>query len=192
MRSSKRFAAGLAVIGAGAAGLAGCTASSGFPPPPASGTPAPAARPVAPRAATSTAPPAAPVSPRLRAAARTAAAQALGMYAAGQFAGFWRLLSPATKHQISSDAWVRVHEACRAAGDGTVVTIKAVTVFGRAAIVTEATGSAAPRTTEVVFNYANGKWSYSPADPGVYEHGSIAADVAAARAAGYCGSWKVF
>lgn len=191
MRSSKRFAAGLAVLGVGAVGLAGCTAGSGFPLPPASGPPA--SRPaVAARAATSTAPPAAPVSPRLRAGARAAAAQALGMYAAGQFATFWQLLSPAAKRQIPSDAWVGVHESCPAAGGGTAVAVTAVTVFGQAAIVTEAIGSASPRTTEVVFNDVNGQWSYSPSDPGVYEHGSIAADVAAAKAAGYCGGWKIF
>jgi hypothetical protein len=195
MRSPKGFAAahGLVAVVAvlGAVGLAGCTASSGFPAASAPGTPAPAARSASPRAATSTAPPPAPVSAGLRAGAQATAAHTLGMYAAGQFAAFWQLLSPVTKQRISSDAWVGVHQACPAAGAGTAVTIKAVTVLGDAAIVTEATGAAA-HTAEVVFSYANGQWSYAPGDLSVYEHRSIAADVAAARAAGFCGGWKVF
>ena len=80
----------------------------------------------------------------------------------------------------------------RAAGKPRV--IKALTVFGDAAIVTEAvTGAPSePGTAEDVFGYADGRWSYSPQDLSIYHHGSVTADVAAAKAAGLCTSWKIF
>ena len=66
--------------------------------------------------------------------------------------------------------------------------IKSVTVFGNAAIVTEAiTGATSTHhTVESVFNYAHGRWGYSPGDISIYHHGSVAADIAAAKAAGFC------
>jgi hypothetical protein len=196
MRLLPGFAGGLAVLGLGVAGLTGCTTSStssGLPALPTAGasTPAPLSTTV-PRAAISTAAAAAPVSPERREGARAAAAQALGLYAEGQFAAFWKLLSAATKTRISSDTWVSVHQACPSAVNGKPVTVKAITVFGDAAIVTEAVTGASSPTTEVVFNYVNGEWSYSPANPSVYGHGSVTADIAAAKAAGLCGSWKFF
>jgi hypothetical protein len=114
------------------------------------------------------------------------------LYTSGQFAAFWKLLSPATKRHISGDAWVSVHEACSSAQLGGPVTVKAITVFGTAAIVTEAITGSSPHTTEVVFNDVNGRWSYTPDDLSVYGHGSAAADIAAAKAAGLCGGWKIF
>ena len=82
----------------------------------------------------------------------------------------------------------------QSAGAGKSRIIKAVTVFGSAAIVTEAIAGAASKlgTAEDVFNYANGHWSYSPGDLSIYHHGSVAADVAAAKAAGFCTGWKIF
>ena len=69
-----------------------------------------------------------------------------------------------------------------------------MTVFGDAAIVTEAVAGTAlkPGTAEDVFNYADGHWRYSPADLSIYRHGSVTADIAAAKAAGFCTSWKIF
>jgi hypothetical protein len=193
MRLLKGFAVGLAVLGLGTAGLAGCT-TSGSSTPPFPGTPATglSTNAAAPRVVTSTAPAVAPASARQRNQAKTAATQALGLYASGQFAAFWKLLAPATKRHISSDAWVSVHQACSSTGAGGPVTVKAVTVFGTAAIITEVITAASPHTTEVVFNYVNGQWSYTPGDLSVYGHGSAAADIAAARAAGLCGGWKIF
>jgi hypothetical protein len=182
MRLSNGFAAAPAVLtlGAvlslGAAGLAGCSGSGS----------------TAPRVAASTARAAEQVSPRLRIQARAAAGQAFGLYASGRFAAFWSLLSPAAKRQISRQAWLRVHEACPSTGHGEHGTVKAVTVFGNAAIVTEGIAGTPPVTAEVVFNYVNGQWSYSPEDLSVYHHRSVAADIAAAKAAGFCGSGKIF
>ena len=91
-------------------------------------------------------------------------------------------------------AWVSVHEACPSADAGKPRTIKAVTVFGNAAIITEViTGSPVqPGTAEDVFNFVNGHWSYSPQNLSIYDHGSVTADVAAAKAAGLCASWKLY
>jgi hypothetical protein len=147
---------------------------------------------MSPHAVTSTAPPPAQVSPQVREGARAAAVQFYGLYSAGQFAEFWNLLSSATKRQVSESTWVSVHNACSSAGAAGARSIKAVTVFGTAAIVTEAITGAAHGTAEDVFNYADGRWSYSPADPSVYGHGSVAADIAAAKAAGLCATWKIF
>ena len=176
-------------VGIVAAGVAGCSAGG-------SSEPSSIAGPLttAPRAVTSTAPPAAPVSPHTRAGARAAAAQFYSLYSASQFAAFWNLLSPATKHQVSRRVWVSVHHACPAAGAGKSRIIEAVTVFGSAAIVTEAVARAAskPGRAEDVFNRAHGHWSYSLQDLSIYHHGSVAADIAAAKAAGFCTGWKIF
>jgi hypothetical protein len=181
MRLLKGLASGLM-----AAGLVGC--SIGASQPTVTGdTPGPAV-------VTSTAPPAAPVSPQMRAGARAAAAQFYGLYSASQFAAFWDLLSAGTKRQVSRRVWVGVHEACPDADAGKSRIIKAVTVFGTAAIVTEAIAGATSSlgTAEDVFSYADGRWSYSPQDPNIYRHGSVAADIAAAKAAGFCTGWKIF
>ena len=172
-------------IGLVAAGLVGC--SGGTASQPSVATPGPAA-------VTSTAPPVAPASPKMRAGARAAAAQFYSLYSASEFVAFWNLLSPATKRNVSRGVWVSVHDACSDASTGKSRIIKAVTVFGSAAIVTETIAGAASNlgTTEDVFNYANGHWSYSPGNLSIYHHGSVTADIAAAKAAGFCTDWKIF
>jgi hypothetical protein len=183
MRLLKGLIVGLAAVGLAAVGLAGCSGG---------GSPGPSAASLSPHVVTSTAPPPAPVSPQMRAGARAAAARFYGLYSASQFAAFWNLLSSATKNQISENTWVSVHDACPSAGAGMSRSIKAVTVFGTAAIVTEEIIGASHDTAEDVFSYANGRWSYSPADLSIYRHGSVTADIAAAKAAGLCASWKIF
>jgi hypothetical protein len=182
MRLSKGLLFGLA-----AAGLVGCSG-------PASGSLSPS--PSAPAQAT-TAPAAAPVTPAdraLQASARVAAMQFSGLYSARKFAASWDLLSPAAKHQVPWATWMGVHEGCPSAGAGQAGVIKSVTVFGDAAIVTETSAGAVPghATAEYVFNDVDGHWLYTPDDVSIYDHGSVAADVAAAKAAGFCGSWKGF
>ena len=171
------------LVGLAAAGLVGCSGA-------APGTPS-----VSPMAtARTTASSVPPASPQMKAGARAAAAKFYGLYSANRYSAFWNLLAPATKRQISRRVWVSVHEACPSAGAGKPRVIKALTVFGNAAIVTEAvTGAASkPGTAEDVFSYADGRWSYSPQDLSIYHHGSVTADVAAAKAAGFCTSWKIF
>jgi hypothetical protein len=132
--------------------------------------------------------------PRMQAGARAAAVRFDAVYLASQFATSWQLLSPEVKRQIRERVWVAVHDRCRPADSGKARVISAVTVFGDTAIVTEriGRGSAKLRRTEDVFGYVNGRWGYAPEDVGLYLKKSVAADVAAAKAAGYCGSWKDF
>jgi hypothetical protein len=185
-----RLLKGLAVC-SGAFSLAfGAGCSSGGSERSAAGSAATASGPVA----ASFAPPAAPVSPQLRATARAAAAQFYALYSTSQFAAFWSRLAAPTKSHIPEHVWVSVHEGCPSGAAGNSRVIKAVTVFGNAAIVTESMAgpAAKPDTTEDVFNLVNGQWSYSPGDMSIYHHGSVAADIAAAKAAGVCASWKIF
>ena len=173
---------GLAVSLA-AVGLVGC--SGGVPG-------APSANPVATARTTASSVP--PASPQMKAGARAAATRVYSLYSADQFAAFWNLLAPATKRQISERVWVSVHEACPSAVAGKPRVIKAMTVFGDAAIVTENISgtSLKPGTAEDVFNYVDGHWSFSPADVSIYRHGSVSTDIAAAKADGFCTSWKIF
>jgi hypothetical protein len=163
-----------------AAGLAGCTVGTSGPP----AVPTPTI--------TATASSVPPASPHTKAVARAAAEQFYGLYAASRYATMWNLLASATQHQVSRKAWVGVHDACSTAVAGKSRVIKTVTVFGNAAIVAETVTGGLPAPAEDVFNYADGRWRYSPQDPGIYQHKSVTADVAAAKAAGLCTSSKVF
>ena len=86
-----------------------------------------------------------PASPRIKAGARAAAAQFYGLYSASQFAASWNLLTPTTKRHVLRHVWVSVHEACPSIGTGKHRTIKAMTVFGDAAIVTESITGVPPQ-----------------------------------------------
>lgn len=177
MRLPKSLLAGLAV-----AGLAGCSGGGSAPAPPVNATPK--------VIATASSVPSATASQK--ASARAAAKRFYGLYAASHYSTLWSQLAPAIRHEVSRKAWIGVHEACSATVAGKSRVIKAVTVFGNAAIVAETVAGAKPGTVEDVFNYTGGHWRYSPQAPGIYRHGSVAADIAAAKAAGLCTSSKVF
>jgi hypothetical protein len=177
MHIPKGLLTGLAAISL--VGLVGCSVA-------ATGTPVATARTTA-----SSVPPA---SSQMKAGAQAAATEVYSLYSADRFAAFWNLLAPATKRQISERVWVSVHEACPSAVAGKPRVIKAMTVFGDAAIVTENISgtSLKPGTAEDVFNYVDGHWTFTPGDVSTYRHGSVTADVAAAKADGLCNSWKIF
>ncbi len=180
------------LVGLVATGLVGCSVATGLVgcSGTASGPPSVGTTPTASATASSVP----PASPQMKAGARAAAAHFYGLYSASQFAASWNLLTPTTKRHVPRHVWVSVHEACPSIGTGKRRTIKAMTVFGSAAIVTESITGVPPQlgTAEDVFSYANGRWSYSPQDPNIYVHGSVTADIAAAKAAGFCTSWKLF
>lgn len=181
-----RFWRGL-LIGLAAVAMAGCTNSASAPPSPGQ-SPATAA-PTGPPAAKAT-----PIPPGAKAGARAAAVQFDRVYAASDFAGSWYLLTPTARRQVSKSVWVRVHNGCRSASTGVTRTIRSVTAFGDAAIVTETivTAPSGRSTAEYVYNYVGGGWGYSPENMSIYHRGSIAADIAAARSAGFCSSEKAF
>jgi len=184
-----RYALGL-LASLAAVGLVGCSNSA-----PGSAAPGIAANPAPAGAAGDQAPaaPAGPAEPKTRAGARAALVRYERLYLAGRFAATWDLLTPAVKQEVSRDLWVGVHDNCPSAKAGKA-RIRAVTLFGNTAIVTEThPGVVAKRgRNAVVLNYADAHWGYSPGDPGIYQHGSVAANVAAAKAAGFCTGWKDF
>ncbi len=176
MRFTKVFLAGLII-----AGLAGCSNSASTPS--ATGPADHEAE------ATQTA----PAEPNAQAGARAAAVRFDRQYVAGHYAASWDLLVPAVRRQIPRGLWVKVHHGCQSTATAARV-IKVVTAFGNAAIVTETVTVGRPehRRGEEVFSYVKGRWGYSPNDLSIYHRGSAAADIAAARAAGLCASWKSF
>jgi hypothetical protein len=191
VRLWKGLAAGLAV-----AGLAGCTISTSAPSGGTS-TPAPAQASPLPSSGRTSAPAPAHASPLpsgAMASARAAAARFDSEYFASQYAASWNLLASDVRRQVPENVWVKVHQSCPAATSGVTRTIKAVTVFGTTAIVTETVlGPNSHRNTaENLFYFAAGHWGYAPVNPGIYHRGSIAADIAAAKAAGLCAGWKAF
>jgi hypothetical protein len=178
----------VALVALVAAGLVGC----GAPAPGPTAAKGAAAESAAARAAPDQT---GPAEPHAQGSARTAAQRFDRLYQAGHYAASWELLVPAMQRQIPRHLWVTVHQGCRASTvASTARAIKAVTVFGTAAIVTEAvtTGPPQHRRAEEVFSHVKGRWGFSPNDLSIYHHGSTADDIAAARKAGLCASWKSF
>lgn len=193
MRLSKGLLAGLVVVG-----VAGCSGPALSPSAsPSSAGQTSTGQASTGQATTGQATTGAPVSgasrePETSAGARAAAAHFYHLYLASEFAASWDLLAPAVKRQVPRTVWIRVHDGCPSASSGTAPIVKSVTIFGNAAIVSESLAVASGRTAEDVFTYANDAWGYSPQVQSIYHRGSVAADIAAAKAAGFCAGWKGF
>jgi hypothetical protein len=154
--------------------------------------------PAAPATSTATtgaaAPTAAASSPNAAAQQETAASAAavakryFGLYSAGQFALSWTLLAPSAQRSVSKATWVAVHEGCPAQSAGLSYEVKDTTVTGNTAVVTVSLAGAAASigSESEAFTYSAGRWGLVPGDLSFYRHGSIRADIAAAKAAGYC------
>ena len=127
----------------------------------------------------------APLSePATVAAVRADAADYLSLASAGQFAITYQMLSASARQAITQQAWVAVHRACA----GTSYQIKKLAVNGKTATVTVGlTGGHRGTLTETLV-YVAGSWGVSPGDLSLYQHGSVSADVAAARTQGGCAS----
>jgi hypothetical protein len=130
----------------------------------------------------------APAQPATAAAARSAALRYFSVYSAGQYGASWALLNPAVQRVIPRDVWVAVHEGCFGASTGLAYDIKRVAVDQDTAVVTVSVASAQAKAVSgnEAFAYADGRWGYMPADMGLYKHGSVAKDIAAAKARGLC------
>jgi hypothetical protein len=188
MRYTKILLPGLIAAGLVGCGLVGCGNSA----PGNSAAGAAAATPASMRPAPDQT---GPAEPHAQTGAQAAALRFDRAYQAGHYTASWELLVPAMQRQIPRRLWVRVHQGCQSATAAMAArAIRAVTVFGTAAIVTETVTAGSPqhRRAEEVFSYIKGQWGYSPNDLDIYHHGSAAADIAAARAAGLCASWKSF
>ena len=153
-----------------------------------SGTPA---GPAASTATTTPTPPAAVAStaqPETAAGATAVAKQYLGLTSASQFAAAWGFLAPSAQRTVSQATWVAVHQGCPSESAGLAYEVKDMTVTGDTAIVTVSlSGVAASIGSESeALTYSAGHWRFVPNDLSFYKHGSVKADIAAAKAAGYC------
>ena len=170
-----RYQASAMAAAAAAAGLTmvGCSSGGGAVGPPASVAKA-SARPTVPLG-----------EPHTVAAVRSDADDYLSLYSAGQYAITYQMLSAPARQAISEQAWVAVHKGCP--GAGRAYRITRVVVTGRTAVVTAALPGAGKlgRQTETLV-YANGQWGFSPRDLSLYQHRTVAADVAAVHAQGHC------
>jgi hypothetical protein len=75
-------------------------------------------------------------------------------------------------------------------GRGLAYNVKDTTLTGSTAVVTVTlAGAAASLASESEsLTYSAGRWGFIPNDLSYYRHGSVKADIAAAKAAGYCAS----
>ena len=93
---------------------------------------------------------------------------------------------------IPETTWAAVHQGCPPQSAGLAYDVKNVTVTGNTAVATVTLAGAASSLASAseAFTYAGGKWGYTPgpSDLSLYEHGSVQADIAAAKAQGYCAS----
>ena len=130
--------------------------------------------------------------PQTKTGVKAAATAFYDLYAASQWAQAWSYLAPATQRAVSVKTWTGVHEQCASQTAGLARTIRGVTMSGSTAVVDE-TGAGALGTLATVSDvwvYSGGKWGLKlgKSRTAVYSHGSVKADVAAARAAGECAS----
>lgn len=133
---------------------------------------------------------ASPAQPKTASEARSVAEQYFGLYAAGQYAAAYGLLAPSVQRTVSQATWVAVHQGCPAQSAGLAYTVSKATLTGDTAVVSVSlAGAAASLGSESeALMYSAGRWGLVPNDLRLYKHGSVKADIAAAKAAGYCAS----
>jgi hypothetical protein len=122
------------------------------------------------------------------AAASAVARQYLGLYSAGQFAIAYGLLAPSAQRAVSQATWAAVHQGCPSQAAGLAYDVKDATLTGNTAVVTVTLAGAASSlaSESESLTYSGGRWGFVPNDLSLYEHGSVKADLAAAKAGGYC------
>ena len=122
--------------------------------------------------------------PTTVAAVRADAADYLSLASAGQYAITYQMLSASARQAITQQAWVAVHQACA----GTSYQLRHLAVAGKTATVTVGLAGGHHGTLTETFVYAAGSWGVSPGDLSLYQHGSVSADAAAAKAQRSCAS----
>lgn len=102
----------------------------------------------------------------------------------------WGADAPSAQHSVSKATWVAVHQGSPARSASLTYEVKDATLTGSTAVViVSLSGVAASIGSESeAFTYSAGRWGLVPGDLSFYKHGSIRADIAAAKAAGYCAS----
>lgn len=162
--------------------LAAAACSSGSSTTPASTATTAATAPASPAAAASAA------QPETASAARSVAEQYFGLYSASQFAASYGLLAPSAQRAVSRATWVAVHQGCPAQSAGLAYSVSKATLTGDTAIVAVSLAGAAASlgSKSETLTYSAGRWGLVMDDLSLYGHGSVKADIAAAKAAGYC------
>ena len=130
--------------------------------------------------------------PDTAAGVRVAAKQFYALDSAGQWGAAWAYLAPAAQRAVPAATWTAVHDGCPGPTAGLARVIKSVTFAGRTAVVSETVAGSLGNIAAVsdAWTYSGGRWGFSPSASSVsiYRHGSVKADIAAAKAAGECGS----
>ena len=117
-------------------------------------------------------------------AAQAAAHQFFSSYSNGQYAFAWALLDPSDQRAVPQATWVAVHDGCPDAVAGLAYRISGVTVTESTAIVryTIAVGTQLTLGSGIqTFAYSGNHWRLLLSDLDVYQHGSVKADIVAAR-----------
>jgi hypothetical protein len=123
---------------------------------------------------------------------KAAASTFYDLYSAAQYGAAFQLVDPAQQKTIGKATYVAVFKGCPSPSEGLARVIKKVTLAGHTAVVTETIAGIASNLGSATdsFVYTGGKWyfHYPPQVMDLYAHGSAAADVTAAKTAGYCAS----
>jgi hypothetical protein len=130
-------------------------------------------------------------TPDTAAAAQSAAQQFFTFYSASQWNDAWQYLTAADKHAAPEAVYAAVHRGCPSAAAGIAYSIKSVTLAGHTAVITYtisgATGTLLGNAT-MPATWTRSGWGVEPSGMSIYSHGSVSADIAAAKAAGDCAS----
>ena len=128
--------------------------------------------------------------PETEAGVRDAATRFYALYSADQWAQAWQMLTPAAQAAAPEALYIAVHQGCPSASAGIARVIKSVTMADATAVVTEALSGVAGALGSATdaWEYSGGRWGIelSQTAAASYTHGSAAADIAAAKAAGEC------
>jgi hypothetical protein len=134
-----------------------------------------------------------PAEPDTAAAAGTAAGRLLGYYAAGRFGQAWDMLTVPVQQQVPRATWNGFYGGCFAVTGVTYTVRQAVIrdpasaeVIAVVAVSTRGDGPPPGYPLTLAFDYDGNRWRYQPNSTAIWGHGSVAADLAAARAAGVC------
>lgn len=170
---------------AGLALLAGCGASSAHGSGAGAAAQTAASSPAAPTSAA-----ASPAEPDTKAGVKATASSFYALFSAGQYGAVFQLVDPAQQKTIGKTTYLAVFKGCPSPSSGLARVIKSVTMAGHTAVVTETIAGVLSKLGAATdsFVYKGGKWYYQYPQTvmDLYAHGSVAADVAAAKKAGDC------
>ena len=129
-------------------------------------------------------------APATAAGARSAATAYFDLYAAGQYAATWSLLSTGARQVVNRSKWVKVHDRCiRSGTSGLSYKIGRITLAGNIAVVKVSLAGALSKlgSEEQSFTYSGGKWGFAPSDLSAYKGHTVAQTVASLKSMQLCG-----